>query len=188
MSSGFLTAMSVFVFICAVFMSVLIHEFAHMVVANSYGVKMKGVTLSLIGGVLILESNRTPAWSSIFISIAGPMASFVIALAFLDLSRLPVVQELGLAWALRELATINLLLSFFNLLPVFPMDGGRIVHAFIYAERGRGAADEVVSILSSGLCIAGIIYSILSMNPMLLIICTLIILTTRASMEATKYS
>jgi len=114
------------------FVSVLIHEMAHSLVARSRGVPVKSITLFLLGGLSNLESEPEKPGVEFAIAIAGPLASVALAGLFwaLDLT--------GLAAAGPAKATIvymieiNVLLAAFNILPGFPLDGGRVLRAIIW--------------------------------------------------------
>jgi Zn-dependent protease len=116
------------------FASVLLHEAAHSLVARHYGLRIEGITLFIFGGVAELaEEPRSPA-SEILIAVAGPSASAALALAFLLLTA--VLNAMGapapLLGVVGYLASINGILAIFNLLPAFPMDGGRVLRGIIW--------------------------------------------------------
>lgn len=122
----------------AFFASLLGHEFAHAVVARRNGVEVKGVTLWLLGGMAELSSEPPTPGSDFRIAIAGPAASIGLAAGLGVVSR--SLDALGgahlLATAVGWLATINLLLGVFNLLPGAPLDGGRLLRAALWARHG----------------------------------------------------
>lgn len=116
------------------FGSVLTHELAHSVVAMAWGIPVRSITLFVFGGVASIEREPDRPLAEFLIAIAGPVASLVLAVAFgllwlagrsLDLVPL---QALGL-----YLAGINVSLAVFNLLPGFPLDGGRILRSIVWA-------------------------------------------------------
>lgn len=117
--------------------SIVIHEFAHSVVARRYGIPMRGITLFIFGGVAEMGDEPPNAKSEFLMAIAGPLTSFVIsALAF---ATAPVVSSLGLpafAAVFSYLAVINLALGLFNLIPAFPLDGGRVLRSALWAKSG----------------------------------------------------
>jgi Zn-dependent protease/CBS domain-containing protein len=116
------------------FASVLAHELSHALVARRYGIEVKDITLFIFGGAASLEGDaRTPGQEAL-IAFAGPLSSLVIGAVLIGIGLVwPQEQVLALiGW----LAVINLSLGVFNLLPGFPMDGGRILRALIWKVRG----------------------------------------------------
>lgn len=113
--------------------SLVVHEMAHALVARSYGLPIGGITLFLFGGVAELEAEpETPA-TEILMAAAGPAMS--LALAVLAYGGAMVAD----GWAgpvLAYLGVVNLMLAGFNLVPAFPMDGGRMLRAALWAWRG----------------------------------------------------
>jgi len=116
------------------FTSLILHELSHSVVAQSYGLKVGGITLFIFGGVAELEEEPHDPKSEFQIAIAGPLMSLFLAALFYGLSNLTASgAEVGLAGAvLGYLALINLVLAVFNLVPAFPLDGGRMLRAAIW--------------------------------------------------------
>ncbi len=130
------------------FASLLAHELAHALVARRDGVSVHSITLWLLGGVSRFESDPPSADSELRISIAGPLTSLALALSFGLLERLSEAGHLrdlvsgSLAW----LAVINLVLGVFNLLPAYPLDGGRVLRALAWRHsRDRVAATRVAA-------------------------------------------
>jgi Zn-dependent protease/CBS domain-containing protein len=123
--------------------SLVFHELSHSVVARRYGLPIKGITLFIFGGVAEMTEEPRSAKVEFWMAIAGPLASFALAIAFWLLAGLGVGLTLGVpvVAVLEYLALINLLLGAFNLIPAFPMDGGRVLRAALWHWRGdfRGA-------------------------------------------------
>jgi Zn-dependent protease/CBS domain-containing protein len=126
------------------FGSVLAHELSHALVARGFGLKVEGITLFIFGGVTSIdEDSRTPREEAL-IAVAGPATSIGLGLVLLGLNLVITQPQIGalLGW----LGYINLLLGAFNLIPGFPMDGGRVLRAILWKVRGdrlaatRGAA------------------------------------------------
>lgn len=120
------------------FGSLILHELSHSLVARRFGVKITGITLFIFGGVAELEKEPPSAKSEFWIAIAGPMMSLFLGGVALAVSS--IIQSLGLSQAgavlFSYLGLINLVLAGFNLIPAFPMDGGRILRAGLWAYRG----------------------------------------------------
>jgi Zn-dependent protease/CBS domain-containing protein len=118
------------------FASVLVHELSHSLVATTYGLAVRGITLHVFGGVSHLEDEPPSPRAEAFIAAAGPLASFAIAAA------LWAVHATGLAGAgsaaaiAGYLVTVNLLVGVFNLIPGFPLDGGRLLRAILWRWKG----------------------------------------------------
>ena len=120
------------------FFSIVFHELSHSLVARRYGLPMKGITLFILGGVAEMEEEPASAKVEFLMAIAGPIASLVLAAAFYLLSLLGAAAGLPepLNGVLYYLALLNLLLAVFNMLPAFPMDGGRALRAAIWHRTG----------------------------------------------------
>jgi Zn-dependent protease/CBS domain-containing protein len=119
-----------------IFVSVLLHELAHSLVAKRRGIPVHSITLFIFGGVSNLEEEPEKPAVEFAMAIVGPSTSLVLALIFWGLSRLPVDAEAPLAAALSYMALINLFLGIFNLLPGFPLDGGRVLRSIIWSSTG----------------------------------------------------
>ncbi|HUL10664.1 MAG TPA: site-2 protease family protein [Methylococcaceae bacterium] len=114
------------------FMSVLLHELGHSVVALRYNVPVRSITLFIFGGVARIEAEPPSAHAEFFIAIAGPLVSLALAVLFYAVQ--PVVIDIQPLWGLAEyLAYINLALVLFNLIPGYPLDGGRVLRAIVWA-------------------------------------------------------
>ena len=120
------------------FSSLILHELSHSLVARRFGVKIAGITLFIFGGVAELEKEPSSAKSEFWIAIAGPAMSLFLSGVALVISA--AIQSSGLSQAgavlFSYLGLINLVLAIFNMIPAFPMDGGRILRAALWAYRG----------------------------------------------------
>jgi Zn-dependent protease len=112
------------------FASIVLHELSHAVVARRDGIPMEGITLFIFGGVAEMDDEPPSAGAELRMAIAGPAMSVVIALICYLLYVLPGAAA-GAMWrgVFGYLALINVVLAVFNLLPAFPLDGGRVVEA-----------------------------------------------------------
>ncbi|MHA7885898.1 site-2 protease family protein [Roseicyclus sp.] len=117
------------------FGSLILHELAHSLVARRYGLGIGGITLFLFGGVAELVDEPKSAGSEFWIAIAGPVMSFVLAALF-GLAAMATGAEGIVGTILAYLASINLVLAVFNLLPAFPLDGGRVLRAWLWHRSG----------------------------------------------------
>jgi Zn-dependent protease/predicted transcriptional regulator len=119
------------------FVSVLIHEFAHSVVARARGINVKYIVLFIFGGVSTFEQEAQTPGTEFLVAIVGPLTSLLIgALAFLLLLPLRGVPSPAYA-ILSYLAVVNILLGVFNLIPGFPLDGGRVLRGIIWRIVGN---------------------------------------------------
>jgi Zn-dependent protease/CBS domain-containing protein len=120
------------------FFSLVVHELSHSVVARRYGLAIKGITLFIFGGVAEMEEEPASAKTEFLMAIAGPIASFVLAAGFYGLALAGRAQGIAeSATGVSEyLAAINALLATFNLLPAFPLDGGRVFRAALWHWKG----------------------------------------------------
>jgi Zn-dependent protease len=133
------------------FGSILAHELAHAVVARRKGIGVSRITLFLFGGLAHME-HEPPSWrSELLMALAGPVASFALGGAFIGLGALMVPEvDLGvrgplvalrgagvLATILLWLGPVNLMLGLFNMVPGFPLDGGRVLRAIVWGVTGN---------------------------------------------------
>lgn len=113
------------------FASIVFHEFAHAMVARRFDLPIGGITLFIFGGVAEMEEEpRTPA-AEFWMAIAGPIASVFLAAVFYGLSAMAAWPP-ALHGVLAYLAFINLVLAIFNMLPAFPLDGGRVLRSALW--------------------------------------------------------
>ncbi|RJR47625.1 MAG: CBS domain-containing protein [Deltaproteobacteria bacterium] len=146
------------------FLSVIFHEFSHSVVARRLGLPMKGITLFIFGGVAQMGDEPASAKVEFFMAIAGPISSLVLGGIFYLL----YVQGAAAGWSLpvngviRYLAYINVVLAVFNLLPAFPLDGGRVLRSILWGawddlRRATRVSAAVGSAFGFGLIALGIL-------------------------------
>ena len=116
------------------FASVLAHELSHAIVARRFGLKVEGITLFIFGGATTIDADsRTPREEAL-IAIAGPAASLLIGAALLVVGQ--IVTQPHIDGAIAWLGFVNIALGIFNLIPGFPMDGGRVLRALLWRVRG----------------------------------------------------
>jgi Zn-dependent protease len=139
------------------FVAILAHELAHSLVAVKHGIRVRSITLMMLGGVSQIEDEdpEHEAW----MAFAGPLMSFGIAAVSYGAYRLlPGRSEVGVA--LLAFALTNALLGAFNLLPAFPMDGGRVLRGLltrrIGPDRATRAATAIGKVMAVGLGLAGL--------------------------------
>ena len=154
-------------FISLLFLCVTLHELGHSLVARRYGVTVRDITLLPIGGLARLEGEMARPRQELWMALAGPAVNVVLA-AVLGAVALPLLgwralDGLGLLWRrlnglgferlLVELLAANLGLALFNLLPAFPMDGGRVLRALLASRMGESDGTRIAVRVGQGLAV-----------------------------------
>jgi Zn-dependent protease/CBS domain-containing protein len=175
------------VFIVLLFLCVLLHEFGHVFAARRYGIGTSDVTLLPIGGLASLERMPEKPSQEIFVALAGPAVNLVIALVLVfalgarfDLTQMAQLQEATTTLTGR-VAAANVSLLVFNLIPAFPMDGGRVLRALLAIPLGYTRATRVAAMIGQGLAFLFAFLGLMG-NPLLILIAVFIFLA--ASGEA----
>ena len=174
MRGGPAAALDGTLFMVLLFVCVVLHEFGHIVAARRYGIGTPEVTLLPIGGVASLQRLPSEPAQELVVALAGPAVNLVIGLALIaalgsahfgDLERIddPKLSLLG------RLAIANIFLVVFNLIPAFPMDGGRVLHALLAMRVGAARATEIAARIGQALAF-GLGFLGLFGNPLLLFI------------------
>jgi Zn-dependent protease/CBS domain-containing protein len=173
-------------FMVLLFACVLAHEFGHIFTARAFGVATPDVTLLPIGGVARLERIPEEPRQEFLIAIAGPAVNVAIGLALvlagahLDIGALGGVDNAHISM-LDRLAIVNLFLAAFNMIPAFPMDGGRVLRALLATRMGHTRATETAAAV--GQFVAFLLgFAGLFWNPLLIFIAVFVYLA--ASSEA----
>jgi Zn-dependent protease len=173
-------AISGVLFILVLFACVVLHEFGHIWVARRYGIRTPDITLLPIGGVASLERMPEKPSQEIAVALAGPAVNAVIAVVLIGLLGLRFDPELISVAALpstflAQVAIANVVLLVFNLIPAFPMDGGRVLRALLAMwlgyTRGTKAAARIGQVLAIVLAVVGFMG-----NPLLVLIAIFIFL------------
>ena len=154
-------------FLLALFLCVLLHEFGHALAARRYGIPTKDITLLPIGGVARLERMPTDPQQELVVALAGPAVNVVIALALLPIiavSELPFFERLFSA---------NLFLVAFNLIPAFPMDGGRVLRAGLALKMNYAGATRTAATIGQGFAVLFGLAGLFT-NPFLILIAVFI--------------
>jgi len=140
-------------FALALALSIVAHELGHALTARAFGYHTRDITLSLLGGCASLIALPRKAWQEFLTAIAGPAVSFVISgLAWLSLNFLPV-EERWTVLVLYYTMWMNFVLGCFNLLPGFPMDGGRVFRSVASVFTTRTKATYIAMIVGRGFAI-----------------------------------
>jgi Zn-dependent protease len=146
--------------------SIVLHELGHALMARRYGIGTADITLYMFGGIARLERMPRSSGPELLIALAGPAVNFgIVAILGVLLMAADGVAA-PLIPLLSRLSMINLGLGLFNLLPVFPMDGGRVLRALLSSWIGRLRATEIAAGLGRVLAIAGGIFCLLNFHEM----------------------
>ena len=163
-------------FIVAVFGCVVLHEYGHALTARRFGVPTHDITLLPIGGVARLARIPERPIEEFWVAVAGPAVNVVIAgVLFAALSAAgawrPITAEMAVAGDafLQQLAIVNVALVVFNMLPAFPMDGGRVLRSLLATQLGNLRATQIAAFVGQGMAVLFAIVGIFT-NPMLLLI------------------
>jgi Zn-dependent protease/CBS domain-containing protein len=168
-------------FVVLLFLCVLLHEFGHVFAAKRYGVNTPDITLWPFGGIANLERIPEKPREELVVAIAGPLVSVLIAAllvlllgATIDPSNLMNIEDPKVEMA-SKLASANVFLVLFNMVPAFPMDGGRVLRALLGIKLGFARATELAASIGQGLAISLGLIGIFT-NPMLVIIAIFVFL------------
>jgi Zn-dependent protease len=153
------------------FLSVLVHELAHSFYALWKGGKVEDITLLMIGGVSRISEGPERPRQEAMMAFVGPLSSLALGAGFLGLHLLasPTATP-NLRFAFFCLAQLNLVLGLFNLLPAFPMDGGRILRALLVGRMGALRATDVASKVGIGFAALFALAGLLTFNLLLLLV------------------
>jgi Zn-dependent protease len=169
----------------ALFVSVLLHELAHSLYALKRGGKVRDITLMMVGGVSqISEMPREPKHEAMM-AFVGPLASLVIGLMLLGVHALIAeTPSFQLRFALFYLGGLNLFLGFFNLLPAFPMDGGRILRALLTPRSGIVRATRTAAAVGKFFAVLFGIWGLYTMNVLLILIAVFVFMGAESEKRA----
>ena len=186
-SGGADAAWQSLIFLLLLFACVVAHEFGHIFTARGFGVRTPDVVLLPIGGVARLERIPEEPFEEFLIAIAGPLVNVAIALvlvflagAHLNAGGLQIVESPTISM-IDRLAAVNVFLAVFNIIPAFPMDGGRLLRALLASRLGYVRATEISAFIGQGFAFALGFIGLFS-NPMLIFIAIFVYLA--ASSEA----
>jgi Zn-dependent protease len=172
-------------FLLAVFGSVLLHELGHALVARRYGIRTRRIILSPIGGIAQLEGMPRHPRQELAVALAGPAVNFVLA-AVLWLVAPAFAGAPILAWLLGSVMLANLGMGLFNLVPAFPMDGGRALRALLAERMGSYRATELATKLGKAVALVTGVVALLGGHVMLALVAAFVWLAANAEQQASR--
>ncbi len=192
-SGGLQAASSGLIFLLLLFFCVLLHEFGHILVARRFGVATPDVILLPIGGVARLERIPEKPSQEFLIAIAGPLVNIAIAGVLIAIGGANLEPESVASVAhstgglIERLAVVNVFLALFNLIPAFPMDGGRVLRALLATRLGYVHATEIAAMIGQWVAFALGFYGLFA-NPLLIFIAVFVYLaaTSEAHLVAIR--
>jgi Zn-dependent protease len=182
--------------VLAIFGCVVLHEFGHALMARCFGIRTRDITMYPIGGVARLERMSERPWEEFCIAVAGPLVNVVIALV-LEILKVGValinpalLNETLPGLFLQFLLASNVLLVVFNMIPAFPMDGGRVLRALLSASLGHLRATRiaagVAAVMAVLLVLVGVGYlpvPLLGPNPVLVVVAGFVFLMGQRELQ-----
>jgi Zn-dependent protease/CBS domain-containing protein len=160
----------------ALFVCVLVHELAHCVVALRRGIKINSITLLILGGVSSIENELPDPRDELPMSLAGPVTSFLLGVLawIVVIAGVPLIASRPVAgvvvFLFGYLALLNLILFVFNLLPAFPMDGGRVLRAWLAQRMPLPRATKIAADIGKIFAFLFVIFGFFTLNFILIII------------------
>lgn len=179
---------------CGLFFGVLVHELAHSVVARKKGIAINSITLMIFGGVATMEEGIPDPKVELPMALVGPLASLVFGivcggLVYVVPSLVPEPARAGvLIFIFGYLGVLNIILCFFNLIPAFPMDGGRVLRAWLATRMPLHRATQIAADIGKGFAIVFGIIGLFAFSPFLILIALFIYIGANMESTAVKYS
>ncbi len=143
------------------FLSLLIHELAHSLMARRYGMEVSSITLFFFGGVSLIREDSQRPGQEFWIAIVGPLASVALGVLFLLIAAVALTPDTTIHHMILVLGIVNCFLAGFNMLPGFPLDGGRVLRSLVWRitgsrHRATRSSARVGQILGAIMIIYGI--------------------------------
>ena len=168
-------------FILALFGCVLLHELGHATAARAFGIRTPDITLLPIGGIARLQRMPDKPWQELIVAVAGPMVNVVIAVVLIfildrraEFGHLSQLNQPGITM-IDKLASVNISLVLFNLIPAFPMDGGRVLRSLLAMSMNYTRATQIAAGIGQALAFLFGFVGLFT-NPMLVFIALFIYL------------
>jgi Zn-dependent protease/CBS domain-containing protein len=192
-TQGYIPYLLGFIVACGLFFGVFIHELSHSMIARRSGIKIESITLLFFGGVASIEDRETDPRVEFWMALAGPAMSlvfgiFCICLLYVTGLVIPDPAVAGLIiYIWGYLAILNILLFIFNLLPAFPMDGGRVLRAYLALRMPLHKATGIASTIGKGFAIIFGIVGLIIFSPILILIAFFIYIGAGQESSVTRY-
>lgn len=184
-NGGWRVAIDNILFVLALFACVIAHEFGHALMARRYGIRTPDITLLPIGGLARLERMPEKPMQEVWVALAGPAVNVVIWAVLVILGaglRVDTLAQLESTQAdlLSRLAFVNLLLAAFNMIPAFPMDGGRVFRALLCLKMDRVKATRIAAVGGQIVAVGLGFLGLTSGNPILVLIAVFVFVAANA--------
>lgn len=190
LSGGAAAARNSLLLVTLIFVSVVLHEFGHIFTARRFGVACPQVTLLPIGGVASVERMPDNPLHELQVALAGPAVNVVIAMALYAVGGAiePSANFEALQELIAKLGRINLLLALFNLIPAFPMDGGRALRALLAMWIRPQRATEIAAAIGCAFALPLGLFGLWGGNPVLVLIAVFVYFSARAESRTSAVS
>lgn len=183
--AGTLTAVVVgLLFLAGVFASVVAHELGHALTARAFGYDTRQILLLPIGGVAQIDGAHMSPRQELLVALAGPVVSFVLAGTLFTLGA--VTGDVTPSSFLGALAWANLGVAVFNLIPAFPLDGGRVLRAGLASRLGSFRATQIAATVGKTAAVALGVYALLTGRTFLALIAAFVYLAARSEAAAVR--
>ncbi len=193
-TSGFMPYILGAVVSFGLFFGVLVHELAHSLVARAKGIGINSITLMIFGGVASMEEGIPDPKVELPMALVGPVTSLIFGLLCSGLMYL-IPSIIGdparagiLIFLFGYLGVLNIVLCFFNLIPAFPMDGGRVLRAWLAGRMPLHRATQIAADIGKGFAIIFGIIGLIAFSPFLILIALFIYIGANMESAAVKYS
>jgi Zn-dependent protease len=181
------------VLIAALFVCIVMHEFGHALTARHFGIRTRSITLSPLGGIAQLERMSHEPWEEFWIAIAGPMVNVAIAMVLgvfllLGVNLDPNLMETTPGMFVGWLLVMNIVMVVFNMIPAFPMDGGRVLRAILSGSMGLLEGTRIAVIVGTVFAVLiGLVGVFFFQNPWMVLIAAFVIWSGFRELRALEY-
>ena len=191
LQGGLAAAMDSVAFILLVFLCVTLHEFGHIAMARRFGIRTPQVILSPIGGIASMERMPERPRQELLVAIAGPLVNVVIALLLVAGFGIAIGQITSIDFEAASLAErlliVNVMLVLFNMVPAFPMDGGRVLRAVLAMNMGPARATALAARIGQGFAFLFVLLG-LFYNPILMFVGIFIYLAAASEEQSAAFT
>lgn len=176
------------------FFGVLVHELAHSLVARAKGIGINSITLMIFGGIATIDEGPPDPKAELPMALVGPIASLLFGIlcygvAFATPQFIASPPAAGVViFIAGYLGFLNIILCFFNLIPAFPMDGGRVLRAWLAGRMPLHRATQIAAVVGKGFAVIFGIIGLIALSPFLILIALFIYIGAGMESTAVKYS